>query len=258
MNKLILSMSLALLCTNSIAAVAYTYKTNDGTTIFTNKKIKDKTADLINVRLNTPTQAGSSSGEYQFETDYKNWVKTGKATPPLLVPRKISKEIGFTGYILFSIYSGKGLISSTPYNTGDTYDSYDDCMDIKEDQLRDFKKSDLDKPNPNYIYPRNIQKTYQYKCISEVSEIERSVFSPSTLKKWEKEALAEKQKQDLQNKKDIQDYKQAKQEIKANKDKIQPESVETDISTNQITNKPEIPHQEKIHPTMKIKEMIVD
>lgn len=38
MKKLILSISLALLGTNSIAGVTYTYKKSDGTVIFTNKK----------------------------------------------------------------------------------------------------------------------------------------------------------------------------------------------------------------------------
>lgn len=233
MKKLILSISLALLGTNSIAGVTYTYKKSDGTVIFTNKKMNDSSMHLIDARLSPPALVVSAA-QYKYETDYKNWVKGGKSTPPLLTPRKVSKEIGFTGYILFSVYSGKGLISSTPYNTGYTYDSYEDCMDLKDTLLYEFKKSGQGKLNPDYVYPQNTQKTYQYKCISEVSNIERAIFSKSTLQKWEKEALAEKQEQELRVKKDFQDYEQAKREIELNKNKIQPKQEKADISKNQI------------------------
>lgn len=247
MKKLFLSISLVLLGTNVIAAVTYTYE-NNGSFILTNKKMKDPSMELIDARLSSTTGVGSS-GQSQFEADYKNWVKQGKSTPPLLIPRKISREIGFTGYILFSVYSGKGLISSTPYNTDYTSDSYEDCMDTKENLIYDFKKSGQDRLNPNIVYPRNVRKTYEYYCISEVSNIERAEYSQSTLKKWEKEALAENQQQELQDKKDTQDYEHAKREIELKSNKTQPlktsEAPPTHQAKSESLQNPPIKNQPK-------------
>ena len=233
MKKLFLSLSLAILGSHAIAGVTYTYEKNNGTVILTNKKTKDPSMKLTDARLSS-TAAVGSVGQSEYEAAYKNWVKQGKSTPPLLTPRKISREVGFTGYILFSLYSGKGLISSTPYNTDYTYDTYEDCMDTRENLIYDFKKSGQDRLNPNIVYPRNVRKTYEYYCIAEVSNIERAEYSQSTLKKWEKEALAENQQQELRNKKDKQDYDQAMREIGLNPNRTQLLKVNTELSTQQV------------------------
>ena len=107
-------------------------------------------------------------------------------------------------------------------------------MDTRENLIYDFKKSGQDRLNPNIVYPRNVRKTYEYYCIAEVSNIERAEYSQSTLKKWEKEALAENQQQELRNKKDKQDYDQAMREIGLNPNRTQLLKVNTELSTQQV------------------------
>lgn len=153
----------------------------------------------------------------QFEVDYKDWIKAGKPRPALLIPEKTSKEFGFTGYIIFSTYSGKGLISSTPYKTEVTYNTYNDCMSEKNLHLSDFKQSSKKNLNPNYIYPKDTKKEYEYKCISEVVFLKKPIFDNTTLKIWEKEAQQDQQKEKNQQDKDSKNLELAKKEIESNK-----------------------------------------
>lgn len=247
MKKILLSICVSLISTHTLCGVMYTYKATNGDTILTSKKSSNPTMILMDAKLtSTPYIFSPKSPQTQFEANYKEWVKAGKPKPALLIPERTSKEIGFTGYILFSIYSGKGLISTIPYNTDYTYDTYNDCMSEKNLHLSDFKKSSKNNLNPNYVYPKDIRKEYQYKCISEVVSIQKPLINSTTLKKWENEAKQEQQKEKLQQDKDNKDLEIAREEIESNKDKIRMvidntrNSDKSDISPQLIEN-PEPP-----------------
>lgn len=225
--------------------VLYTYKTANNETILTNRKSSSISMTLTDAKSLSSNQIHTyeQSPQTQFEVDYKDWIKAGKPRPALLIPEKTSKEIGFTGYILFSIYSGNGLISTIPYNTEYTYDTYNDCMSERNLHLSDFKKNSKNNLNPNYVYPKDTRKEYQYKCISEVISIKKPLINSTTLKKWENEAKQELQKEKLQQDKDNKDLEIATKEIRSNKDKIQMIAIETKNSDTspQSTENPKPP-----------------
>lgn len=124
MNKKNLLICICLINTSAMCEVLYTYKTSNGETMLTNRKSSSASMTLTSAtRSTSPNQIHTygQAPQTQFEVDYKDWIKAGKPRPALLIPEKTSKEFGFTGYIIFSTYSGKGLISSTPYKTEVTY-----------------------------------------------------------------------------------------------------------------------------------------
>ncbi|MFW1813914.1 hypothetical protein ACG9X6_04520 [Acinetobacter guillouiae] len=202
-----------------MSEVLYTYKTANGKTILTNKKSSSASMTLTDARSLSPNQIHTygQPPQTQFEVDYKDWIKAGKPRPALLIPEKTSKEFGFTGYIIFSTYSGKGLISSTPYKTEVTYNTYKDCMSEKNLHLLDFKQSPKNSLNPNYVYPKDTKKEYEYKCISEVVFIKKPIFDNKTLKIWENEAQQDQQKEKKQQDKDSKNLELAKKEIESNR-----------------------------------------
>jgi len=215
-KKFVLFILVALFPINAMSGVLYVYKNLDGSTMLTSKKSKNPSLKLVEAKLTNNQLVFYKKPELEFEREYKNWVKAGKPKPALLMPEVTSKEIGFTGYVIFSLYEGKGLISNTPYNTDYTYNTYDDCISEGSLHIAEFKKSSMNRLNPNYIYPKNTKKEYHYRCVSEIVPITRPVFSTTILKKWEKQAIIEKKQEANLLKKDLHDLEEAQKEIDFN------------------------------------------
>lgn len=235
MKKFVLFTLVALFPINAMSGVLYVYENLDGSTMLTSKKSKNPSMKLVEAKLTNNQLVFYKKPELEFEREYKNWVKAGKPKPALLMPEVTSKEIGFTGYVIFSLYEGKGLISNTSYNTDYTYNTYNDCISEGSVHIAEFKKSSMNRLNPNYIYPKNTKKEYHYRCVSEVVPITRQVFSSATLKKWEKQAIAEKGKEVNLLKKDLHDLEEAQKEIEFNKPIMQ--SIPQNSLINDESNK---------------------
>ncbi|KKC45502.1 hypothetical protein [Acinetobacter sp. V2] len=254
MKKLILFTFVALFPINAMPGVMYVYENLDGSTMLTSKKSQNPSMKLVQAKLTNNQLVFYKKNELEFEREYKNWVKAGKPKPALLMPEVTSKEIGFTGYVIFSLYEGKGLISNTPYNTDYTYNTYDDCISEGSLHIAEFKKSSMNRLNPNYIYPKNTRKEYHYRCVSEVVPITRKVFSTATLKKWEKQAIEEKEQEVNSLKKDLYDLEEAEKEIEFNIRQRKNASQSTIISngSDKISTSQEYDENEKLKNKRKI------